>query len=154
MLPLVNRMAAGSSRGTLPEISPSPCPLFRCFSPARRTASSAIAPGNGAVPRATTIRRRTVGRPQPRGQPARIAFGIPMKTSGAASRQHCRRLRRPIPGSMSTRTIPALNTAKTRGKRSIPGGTISTARVPGAMPIARRPSAISSLSTSSKPKLM
>ena len=35
---------------------------------------------------ATTIRLRIVSRPQPRMRPASTASGIPMKTSGAASR--------------------------------------------------------------------
>ncbi len=124
---------------------------FRAASPpraARRRAGSRRE--STAVPRDTTIRRRTVSRPQPRSRLPRIAFGMPMKTSGAASRQHCPRLRRPIPGSISTGTMPALKTAKTRAKKSSPGGTISTARVPGTIPIARRPSAISSLSSSSR----
>ena len=55
---------------------------------------------------------------------------MPMKTSGAASRQHRPRLRRPIPGSISTGTTPALNRAKTSEKKSSPGRTITTARVP------------------------
>ena len=45
---------------------------------------------------------------------------------------------RPMPGSISTVTTPALNSANTSEMKSMLGGTISTSRMPGRTPIARQ----------------
>ena len=57
-----------------------------------------------------------------------------------------------MPGSISTVTTPALNSAKTSEMKSMLGRTISTSRMPGRTPIAGRPAASRLLSSSSSAK--
>ena len=69
--------------------------------PRRRTSSSVVTPVPEAAalpPGATMIVWRTVSRPQPRSRRAQSALGMPMKTSGAASRQHWPRFAQADPG--------------------------------------------------------
>ena len=57
-----------------------------------------------------------------------------MNTSGPASARQVLSGFKPIPGSISTGTAPALNRAKNRAKNSSEGGTMKATRVPFLMP--------------------
>jgi hypothetical protein len=74
---------------------------------------------------------------------------MPMKASGFASSRHCFSARLSMPGSTSTGTAPALNSANISRKNSGVGRTITTVRVPRTMPRFARPAAMASLRASS-----
>ena len=65
-----------------------------------------------------------------------------MKASGSASSRQCFSARLSMPGSTSTGTAPALNSANISRKNSGVGRTISTVRVPRTMPRCASPAAI------------
>ena len=71
---------------------------------------------------------------QPSTRRANWASGMPMKASGSASSRHCFSARRSMPGSTSTGTAPALNSANISRKNSGVGRTITTVRLPRPMP--------------------
>ena len=74
---------------------------------------------------------------------------MPTKASASASARHCRSAALSMPGSTSTGTAPALNSANISRKNSGDGRTITTVRVPRVMPCFANPAAIASLRASS-----
>ena len=116
VLPLVNKMAARSSAPGVGNSSSSeqrksrrrrlpnqPWPVVRCTF------------ADGA---------------QPNTRRARCAIGKPIKPCGSASRRHCLSEARGIPGSISTGTMPARNSANMLTKKSNVGFSMTTIRSP------------------------
>ena len=77
------------------------------------------------------------------------ASEMPMNAPGSDSFTQLPKFFIPMPGSISTGTAPALNSAKVSAKKSRLGRTISTVRTPGPIPALSNPRASKSLSVSS-----
>ncbi len=137
--PLVNRIAATSSGRVSASRGPAPAP-------SRSTCASVASASQARVP---VVTRARAERAQPSSAFASNASGMPMKASACASSRHCRSARLSMPGSTSTGTAPALNSANITRKNSGVGRTITTVRVPRTMPRRARPAAMASLRASS-----
>ena len=127
-------MAAVSSGCVAASCGPAPAPTAS-------TSARLAPPQNQRRPAVTRI---FALRAQPSTARAACASGMPMKASGAASSRHCFSARRSMPGSTSTGTAPALNSANISRKNSGDGRTITTARVPRTTPCRAKPAASAS----------
>ena len=92
-------------------------------------------------------------RAQPATTRATCAFVIPINPRGSTLSRHALRGFNPMPGSMRTGTMPALNRPKISAKKSRPGVTISAQRSPRRSPEASSPLATSPVSLSNCSKL-
>ncbi len=140
----MNRIAA---------VSPAVGAVISCVRarPRRSTSRSVCPPHPKRRPTVTSA--RTVRNGPGKSRRAACARGTPMNASARTSSRQRRRAARAIPGSMRTRTAPALNRPKTSGKNSRLGGAIMTVRTARPMPIASRPEAYASLLASSSPNV-
>ena len=137
----MNRIPATSSGAVAVSCGPAPCPS--------RSISARVASANSG--RRPVPTRSVADLAQPSSTRANIASGTPMKASGSASSRHCFSARLSMPGSTSTGTAPALNSANISRKNSGVGRTITTVRLPRPMPRFARPAAMASLRRSSSP---
>ena len=105
-----------------------------CRRVARRHSRRRVRPAPASRRRAThaapVVMRTRADFAQPSTTARECASGMPMKASGCASSRHCFSARRSMPGSTSTGTAPALNSANISRKNSGVGRTITTVRVP------------------------